>query len=79
MRITKKQLLQIIKEEIELVLTNEEVEEFFGVKVEELEKEELTEAEAGDDNPWAICTDSVGRGDEDKYERCIKKVKEKNK
>ena len=77
MKITKARLKQIIKEEIELILTNEEVEEFFGVKVEELEKEELTEAE--DNNPWAICTDTVGRENEDKYESCIKKVKEKNK
>ena len=46
MKITKKQLMQIIKEEIELVLTNEEVEEFFGVNVGELLKEkELTEPE----------------------------------
>ena len=26
-------------------------------------------------NPWAICTASVGRDDEDKYERCVKSVK----
>jgi len=44
MKITKKQLLQIIKEEIELILTNEEVEEFFGVDVKDLlEEEELEE------------------------------------
>jgi hypothetical protein len=51
MKITKARLKQIIKEEIELILTNEEVEEFFGVKVEDLEKEELAESGAGDDNP----------------------------
>jgi len=28
-------------------------------------------------NPWAVCTESVGREDEDKYERCVKKVKKK--
>lgn len=27
-------------------------------------------------NPWAICTDSVGRKDKAKYERCIRKVKQ---
>ena len=26
-------------------------------------------------NPWAICTNSVGRDDKTKYERCVKKVK----
>lgn len=26
-------------------------------------------------NPWAVCTDSVGREDKAKYERCVKKVK----
>lgn len=30
-------------------------------------------------NPWAICTDSVGRKDKEKYERCVKDVKMKNK
>jgi len=28
-----------------------------------------------DPNPWAICTESVGREDKDKYERCVQKVK----
>jgi hypothetical protein len=26
-------------------------------------------------NPWAVCTNSVGREDKKKYERCVKKVK----
>lgn len=32
------------------------------------------EAEA-EDNPWAICTSKVGRGDKAKYERCVKGAK----
>jgi hypothetical protein len=28
-------------------------------------------------NPWAICTSSVGREDEEKYEKCIKSIKAK--
>lgn len=32
-----------------------------------------------DVNPWAVCTDRVGREDKDKYERCIHHVKEKSK
>ena len=32
----------------------------------------------GEDNPWAICTASVGRGDKKKYERCVQAVKAKN-
>ena len=44
MRITKELLKQIIREEIELILTDEEVEEFFGVDVKDLlEEEELEE------------------------------------
>lgn len=29
-------------------------------------------------NPWAVCTDSVGRKDKSKYERCVKKVKKQH-
>jgi hypothetical protein len=32
-----------------------------------------------ENNPWAICTTSVGREDKDKFERCVKDVKAKNK
>jgi hypothetical protein len=53
MKITKSQLKQIIKEEIE---------EAFRMYEEE-------------NNPWAICTASVGREDKEKYEKCVKKVK----
>tara|TARA_R110002020_G_scaffold411498_1_gene621142 strand:+ start:127 stop:408 length:282 start_codon:yes stop_codon:yes gene_type:complete len=47
MKITKAKLKQIIKEELEVVLTNEEVEEMFGeevrAQVEAMEKEEIDE------------------------------------
>lgn len=26
-------------------------------------------------NPWAVCTESVGRDDPKKYERCVRKIK----
>ena len=46
MKITKAKLKQIIKEELEVVLTNEEVEEMFGeevrAQVEAMESEEIT-------------------------------------
>jgi len=29
-------------------------------------------------NPWAVCTESVGREDKEKYERCVLDVKEKH-
>lgn len=32
-----------------------------------------------EDNPWAICTASVGRKDKEKYERCVLSVKNKKK
>ncbi len=43
MSITKEELLQIIKEEVELVLTNDEVKEMFDVSIEEqVELSEVT-------------------------------------
>ena len=41
-----------------------------------LDKSELSEEEKN--NPWAICTASVGRENKSKYERCVLKVKRKN-
>lgn len=38
------------------------------------EMEELDEEESKD-NPWAICTASVGRKDKEKYEACVRDVK----
>jgi len=29
-------------------------------------------------NPWAVCTESTGREDEDKYERCVQHIKDQN-
>ena len=37
----------------------------------------LSKKKEWDPNPWAVCTDSVGREDKDKYERCVQKVKQK--
>jgi len=38
-------------------------------------KKKLDESANSKNNPWAICTAQVGRGDKAKYERCVKKVK----
>ena len=49
MKITKSQLKQIIKEELEVTLTNEEAGDMFGEAVEEqLEEQELNELEVTD-------------------------------
>jgi hypothetical protein len=40
-------------------------------------EDSIDEEEKG--NPWAICTASVGREDEEKYEDCVKAVKKQNK
>jgi len=40
----------------------------------EEDEEELDESESKD-NPWAICTASVGRKDKKKYEACVRDVK----
>ena len=57
MKITKSQLKQLLKEEIEEALN-------IGGETE--------------NNPWAICTASVGREDKEKYEKCVKSVKNQN-
>lgn len=41
--------------------------------------QERTAAKGKAVNPWAICTDSVGRDDKDKYESCVQGVKKKHK
>jgi len=33
---------------------------------------------AKDYNPWAVCTESVGRDDKEKYEKCVMDIKKKN-
>ena len=39
------------------------------------EEEAMGEATKKENNPWAICTASVGRKDKEKYEKCVKGVK----
>ena len=77
MKLTKSQLKQIIQEELALVLElgfgqGKPASDKWSKKQEiVLEEEELEE----ENNPWAICTSSVGREDKAKYERCVNKVK----
>ena len=68
-KMTKERLLQIIKEEIELLL-----DEAYTWP----EKQSSGELKEKENNPWAICTASVGRKDKEKYEKCVKSVKKKN-
>ncbi len=42
-------------------------------------KKEAKKKEEYEYNPWAVCTSKVGREDKDKYERCVLKVKKKQK
>ena len=39
--------------------------------------QKLSKKKEWNPNPWAVCTDSVGRENPDKYERCVQKVKSK--
>ena len=49
-------------------------------KIKQIVEEELTKIfEDEENNPWAICTASVGRDDKKKYERCVNKVKKEKK
>tara|TARA_Y100001972_G_scaffold126731_1_gene181343 strand:- start:199 stop:429 length:231 start_codon:yes stop_codon:yes gene_type:complete len=72
-KITKTRLRQIIKEELQVILTNEEAADFFGDDV----LEQLEDIEEEKNNPWAICTASVGRENKEKYEKCVMSVKNK--
>lgn len=42
-------------------------------------KKEAKKKEEYEYNPWAVCTSKVGREDKEKYERCVLKVKKKQK
>ena len=55
MKITKSQLKQIIKEELEVVLTNEEAGELFGEEIEELlNEEDLEETISKEGNKYVV-------------------------
>jgi hypothetical protein len=64
------ELMRLIREEIEVVLSDAEAKEFFG---EDAIQQQLKEEEKN--NPWAICTSKVGREGKEKYEKCVKSVK----
>jgi hypothetical protein len=72
-----------IKVHNKLKKKEEEDEEDYGTnaltgeklpKPNPITEEDMDEAE-DKDNPWAICTASVGREDKEKYEACVRKVK----
>jgi len=82
MKLTKSQLQQIIKEELEAYL--EEDKDHPGQSCEEAhpgQEHDLYSVTEGSDknNPWAICTASVGRENKEEYEKCVMGVKAKNK
>ena len=47
-------------------------------KRDDLKRRKSREDLEEEKNPWAICTDSVGREDKEKYEKCVKSVKKQN-
>ena len=47
-------------------------------KMGESSKDSQQLEESEENNPWAICTASVGREDKEKYEKCVKSVKKQN-
>ena len=46
-----------------------------GIEKSADETDKSAAEEKAKDNPWAICTDSVGREDKDEYEDCVMAVK----
>ena len=75
MQVSDFKLMRLIREELQVILTNEEAAEMFGEDI--LEDLEVLDEE--ENNPWAICTASVGREDKEKYEKCVMSVKKQNK
>jgi len=53
--------------------------EFIGTKTGWLQAGAKKKKKKWNPNPWAICTESVGRENKEKYERCVMDVKEKQK
>lgn len=41
-------------------------------------KSKFPKSETTPYNPWAVCTESVGREDKEKYERCVQHIKDQN-
>jgi len=77
----KSELEEIIREELATVINEDKdhpgescAEVHPGKKHEEWEKT----LEEKENNPWAICTAQVGREDKEKYEKCVKSVKQQN-
>ena len=62
MKITKSQLKQIIKEELEVILTNEEAVEMFGDEI-------LAEVESDDGAPGFYASPAPQLSDEEKLEK----------
>ena len=47
-------------------------------KIPKIDTAEQEDVFTEENNPWAICTASVGRKDKEKYEKCVKSVKKQN-
>lgn len=81
MRIKKRH----IREKVDPRAVANQAKEVIGAVQDELDSDEdtaksfvkaMTVSENEEENnPWAICTASVGRDDKEKYEACVKKVK----
>ena len=69
MKVTKAKLKQIIKEELEVVLTNEEVEEMFGEEVR-------AQVEAMDED---LDERKLSKGEEKEKEKVVKGMKKSKK
>jgi len=44
-------------------------------KEADMDETNMLDEEEAKNNPWAICTASVGRDDKEKYESCVRDVK----
>ena len=51
---------------------------FCSESFDKIAKSKYPKSETEPTNPWAVCTDKVGREDKAKYERCVQHIKEQN-
>ena len=68
-----KKVAQDVAGDIAKVVDQNEAHVVISPESDDEKKKEISEEK--ENNPWAICTASVGREDEEKYEDCVKAVK----
>ena len=72
--------LEITDKVVEVLINNIAIPDLKSImeKIPKIHTADEEEIFTEENNPWKICTASVGRKDKDKYERCVQSVKKQN-